>query len=115
MEMDSEKIEDTALEPLFQAGKARAPKPTDAFLARLSADADAALRQPLATVPISRPSLFCRFKTVFAASGLSGAAALGVWIGFAMPELVTTVSPLSEEVAGLSVFLPGADLSVFIE
>lgn len=115
--MDSKKTEDRMLDALFEAGKAEAPRPTDAFLARLAAEADEALPRPHA-VPAVRPpqvSLFTRFTALFAASGLSGAAALGVWIGFVMPDLVTSVSPLSEEVSGLTVFLPGADLSVLIE
>ncbi len=116
-DMDDKQTEDPALEALFEAGRAQTAQPSDAFLARLAADADAALPQPETAPPSAPPqvSILSRFKTLFAASGLSGAAALGVWIGFAMPDIVTTVSPLSEETTELSAFLPGADLSVFIE
>jgi hypothetical protein len=114
--MDNDKLDDAALEALFVAGKAASPAPSPDFMARLSADAAAATPrpQPLAT-PAPRPSPFTRFKGLFAASGLSGAAALGVWIGFVMPDLVTTVSPVTEDVAGLTMFLPGADLSLLSE
>lgn len=115
-DMDNEKLDDDALDALFAAGKARPPEASPAFLARLQANAAAATPRPapIAT-PAPYPSLFTRFKGLFAASGLSGAAALGVWIGFVMPDLVTTVSPVSEDVAGLTVFLPGADLSLLSE
>ena len=115
--MNSRKTDDPVLDVMFEAGKAATPQPSDTFMARLAADADAALPQPeTATTPArSAPNLLKRFKGLFAASGLSGAAALGVWIGFAMPDIVTTVAPLAQETDGLTVFLPGADLSVFGE
>ena len=115
-DMDNEKLDDDALDALFAAGKAQTPEATPAFLARLNADAAAAMPRPAPrAVPSGAPSLFTRFKGLFAASGLSGAAALGVWIGFVMPDLVPTVSPVSEDVAGLTMFLPGADLSMLSE
>lgn len=115
--MNSRKTDDPVLDALFEAGKAATPQPSDAFMARLAADADAALPQPKTATPPARSgsTFLTRFKGFFAASGLSGAAALGVWIGFAMPDIVTTVAPLAQETDGLTVFLPGADLSVFIE
>ena len=84
-DMDNEKLDDDALDALFAAGKAQTPEATPAFLARLNADAAAAMPRPAPlAVPSGAPSLFTRFKGLFAASGLSGAAALGVWIGFVM-------------------------------
>ncbi len=114
--MDSDKEDDIALDALFAAAKSETPKASEDFLARLKADAMATTPQPapLAAEP-TPPSLFDRLKGWFAVSGLSGAAALGVWIGFVMPEVVTTVSPLSEDVIELSAYLPGADLSVLSE
>jgi hypothetical protein len=114
--MDSDKTDDAALEALFSAGAANPAKPADEFLARLAADADAALPEPPG--PARKPSggsLLGGLSGLFAASGLSGAAALGVWIGFVMPDLVSDVSLLGEETAGISAFLPDADLSVFSE
>lgn len=116
-DMDDRNTDDAMLDALFEAGKAHAPQPSDAFLARLAADAETAVPKPqsqMVETPL-QPSLFARFKGVLAASGLSGAAAVGVWIGFVMPDLITSVSPLTEDTAALSVFLPGADLSVLSE
>ncbi len=114
--MNSDKEDDIALDALFAAAKSDPPRASEDFLARLNADAAATTPRPesLAREPTA-PSLFDRFKGWFAVSGLSGAAALGVWIGFVMPEVVTTVSPLSEDVIELSAYLPGADLSVLSE
>lgn len=115
--MNSRKTHDPVLDALFEAGRAETPPPSDAFMARLAADADAALpRAGTVTAPgRNAPTMLTRFKGFFAASGLSGAAALGVWIGFAMPDIVTMVAPLAQETDGLTMFLPGADLSVFSE
>lgn len=116
MDMDKDKLDEDALEALFSAAQATTPQPSSEFMARLSVDAARAAPAARALAsPSPTPTLFSRFKGLFAASGLSGAAALGVWIGFVMPEIVTTVSPLSEDAAGLTVFLPGADLSVLSE
>lgn len=112
--MDRDK-DDTALDALFDAGRARELKPSDDFLARLQADADASLPTPVQVQPVRRP-LLSRFAGLFAASGLSGAAALGVWIGFAMPEMLNldTFVTTTEDV-GLYAFLPGADLTALGE
>ncbi len=112
--MDSEKKDDIALDALFAAAKSEPPQASDDFLARLRVDAQSATPRPAQRAPTA-PSLTERFKGWFAFSGLSGAAALGVWIGFVMPEVVTTVSPISEDVIELSAYLPGADLSVLSE
>lgn len=114
--MDSDRLDDAALDALFAAAKTEAPTPSDDFLARLNADALAATPASASIAsPKNAPSLFEKFKAVFAVSGLSGAAALGVWIGFVMPDVVTTFSPVSEDVIELSAYLPGADLSVLSE
>ena len=108
--------EDRLLDTFFDAAKAHTPAPSEAFLARLSADAETAV--PKTEVKRLQPqnaSVFERFKGLFAVSGLSSAAALGLWIGFVAPDIFTTVAPLSEDVAALSAFLPGSDLSVLSE
>ena len=113
--MDKKNQDDAALEALFAAAADHAPEPTDAFMAKLEAEAlDAMPSQPPVPTP-PRPALWGTLKGLFAASGLSGAAVLGVWIGFVMPDIVSTVSPLAEETASLSAFLPGADLAEFSE
>lgn len=114
MTMDSDKDE-AALEALFDAGRARPARPSADFLARLHADADDALPQPVRRAP-ARPPLMSRLGGLFAASGLSGAAALGVWIGFAMPETLNLDLFVSTtEDVGLYAFLPGADLTALSE
>lgn len=111
--MVDDRKDDDALEAMFSASRAQPPVMSDDFLARLTADADAAVPQPTpiakpATKPNAKP-LFGDLKAWFAASGLSGAAVLGMWIGFVMPEMVNTIA-VSDDVALYS-FLPGADLS----
>ncbi len=100
--------EDTALEPLFAAGRSERPSPTGEFLERLSASADAAVARP---VPAARPaSRLAWLGRAFAASGLSAAAALGVWIGFVMPEAIDALTLGGDDTVALATFLPGTDL-----
>lgn len=116
MTMDKERNDDPVLDTLFEAGKAEAPVPSADFMARLLTDAEASVPQTeYVSKSVPTPSVFMRFKGLFAASGLSSAAALGLWIGFIAPDVVTAVSPLTDDVASLSVFLPGSDLSVLSE
>jgi hypothetical protein len=116
MDMDRDKSDDTMLEGFFEAARANPPAPDDAFMARLMADAETAVpATPKIAPEQSRRDPLARLKALFAASGLSGAAALGVWIGFAMPDLVTTVSPATDDVASISSFLAGADLAALSE
>ncbi len=119
--MTIKQSEDQALDVLFEAAKNKSPTPSDAFLARLANDADtmvpdvgpgALARQ---SAPPEKTRVFASLKTLFTASGLSGAAALGVWIGLVMPDIVTTLSPLPGDAVALSAFLPGADLSSLSE
>jgi hypothetical protein len=118
------KLNDEAmLDAFLESATRNPPKPDGAFLARLTDDM-------MANVPdISKPErspvrsgtfgsdLFRKFQAIFAASGLTGAAALGVWIGFAMPETLDMLNPEYEaaDSFGIGVFLPAADLSVLAE
>ncbi|MCV6593202.1 MAG: hypothetical protein OIF48_09650 [Silicimonas sp.] len=111
--MTRDQRDDAALEALFDAGR-DGPAVTDDFMARLAADMENALPQPDLPTPVKPPRRNW-LAGVFAASGLSGAALAGVWIGFAMPQ---TLEFTTETEAGfeLSYLLPGADLgSVFDE
>lgn len=111
---------DAALDALFEAARQDAPTPRPDFMARLHADADAALPSP-APAPRSTPTtpgLLSRLGGYFAVSGLTGAAALGVWIGFVMPDLIDsafTATAGNDEPLSLSAFLPGADLTLLTE
>lgn len=116
MTMDNDRDEDPVLNALFDAGRSLPPEPSAAFLARLASDADTAVPQPVARrMPGREPHVFERFAALFAASGLTSAAAVGLWIGFVSPEVIIPASPLAEEVTALSAFLPGSDLSVLSE
>lgn len=107
--------DDEKLEALFDSARRNAPAMDPAFLERLASDMEATLPQPQAK-PVrtsSQTTFFQRFRGYFAASGLTGAAALGIWIGFVMPE---TLNSLAEgydttEAVGIGAFLPYADLT----
>lgn len=113
---DGKRNDDAALEMLFEAGRSHAPVPDNSFLSRIAADAEHAVPQAQES-KFTQPDVhfFARFKGLFAASGLSGIAALGLWVGFIMPDIVTDMSLLSESGTTLSAFLPGSDLSVLSE
>lgn len=113
--MDSNKTEDTALESLFDVARSNQPEPGPDFLARLNADAVAAVPRPVPVKKTREVSIFSRLKTLFAASGLSGAAALGIWIGFVMPDLVAPFSMVTEDTTGITAFMSDADFSVLSE
>ncbi len=100
--------DDIALETLFAAGRSERPLPSGEFLERVVASADAGAARP---APAARPVVrFAWLGRVFAASGLSGAAALGVWIGFVMPEAMDALTLGGDETVALATFLPGTDL-----
>ena len=105
---------DAELEAMFAAARSTSPKPSDDFVARLAQDMERALpRQHSAPIAVEGPTLLARLQKYFAASGLAGAAALGVWIGFVMPETLNTFADgfASEEAFDLEAFLPGTGLS----
>jgi len=115
--MDREKSDDLALDALFGAARDATPDPSVGFLSRLEADADMLLPRQTQPIQVVRTPLMTRLGGLFVATGLSGAAALGVWIGFAMPDLLnldTFVSTVDESV-GLYAFLPGADVTALGE
>ena len=115
--MDRDKSDDIALDALFGAAREARPEPSSEFLARLEADADAALPVPPRPRPVAHAPLMARLGGIIAASGLSGAAALGVWIGFAMPDALNldTFMVSTEDSVGLYAFLPGADVTALGE
>lgn len=104
--------DDIALETLFAAGRSERPLPSGEFLDRIAASADAGAARP---APATRPVLrLARLGRVFAASGLSGAAALGVWIGFVMPEALDALTLGGDDTVALATFLPGTDLEAIL-
>jgi hypothetical protein len=117
LKMDSDPKQDQAIEALFQAAKDRPAVPSADFMARLSSAADAAAPKPVPPSSTPAPSLLAGLSGLFAASGLTGAAILGVWIGFVMPETLNTLVDgfSADETISLSAFLPGADLAALSE
>lgn len=106
--------DDIALETLFAAGRSERPVPSGEFLERLAASADAGAARP-APAPAARPVLrLAWLGRAFAASGLSGAAALGVWIGFVMPETIDALTLEGDDTVALATFLPGTDLEAIL-
>lgn len=119
MDNDRDHQDDTGLEALLAAARRAEPVPDADFLSRLEADMEDSLPGPAPASPTGyEPGGFlARFRTIFAASGLTGAAALGVWIGFVMPDtlnaLVTGFD--TAEASGIGAFLPHADLAALQE
>ena len=101
------------LDTLFDDARRNAPSPDADFLARLTADMEANIPTPVVRSAPSKPDLLHRFRTLFAASGLTGAAVLGVWIGFVMPDFLNNMATGFDttEAYGLGTFLPSADLA----
>lgn len=102
------------IDAMFASAAQSPPRPNPAFMARLHSDMVVHLPQPdsknYAAPP--RRRFLERLPAVFAASGLTGAAALGVWIGFVMPETLTALAGQDFETDsyGIGAFLPSADL-----
>lgn len=112
MKMVENTKDDVALDALFAAARNTPPEVSDDFLARLNADADGALPTPKTkTSDTAPPAWFGNLKGWFAASGLSGAAVFGLWIGFVMPETITNLTATTDDTFELYTFLPGADLT----
>lgn len=110
--MDKDRQDDAALEALFAAARTDPPEASDDFLAKLTADAEGAVSTAkTATSPLMPSPFLGGIKGLFAASGLSGAAVLGVWIGFVMPETIGEWTTTTDETVALYTFLPGADLT----
>ena len=110
--MDNNLKTDQALDALFDAAKENAPGPEADFMARLQRDMGQALPEAPAPKPTRATPLLTRLGGLFAASGLTGAAALGVWIGFVMPETLNTLADgfAADQTVSLNSLLPGADL-----
>lgn len=112
-------MDDKALNALFDSARRAAPEPDAGFLARLADDMDASL--PIAPKPTPRrpaeSGFLTRFRGIFAASGLTGAAALGVWIGFVMPDTLNALATGYDaaDASGIGAFLPYTDITALAE
>ena len=110
---DHKTEDDLALNQLFEAAKNSAPEPTPAFMAQLSNDMESALPKPSEKTLSPEISAFGWLSRLFAAASLSGAAALGVWLGFLMPDLLTDPSLIfaTDTTIAFTDFLPAANLA----
>jgi hypothetical protein len=110
--MDNDPKQENALNALLDATKAGAPSPSADFMARLQGDMEQAVPRPPTRAAASAPTLLSRLGGLFAASGLTGAAMLGVWIGFVMPETLNMLADgfSTDQTVSLDSLLPGADL-----
>ncbi|MBT8458794.1 MAG: hypothetical protein KJN60_03900 [Boseongicola sp.] len=110
---------DQAMEALFQSTRDEAPELSPDFLARLTADADAAIgAQRKAPVSQVETSLWSRIAgALFPVSGLAAATLAGVWIGFQVPstEFTDGLAFTDSTDFDVSAFLPAAALSGFSE
>ncbi len=106
------------LDALFDSARRKSAMPDAEFLALLSRDMEASVPAVTSAPAGKRGAGFLsRFRGAFAASGLTGAAALGVWIGFVMPEVLNDLADFREVSDGFAIgtFLPSADLAALSE
>ena len=95
---------DDMLDDLFAQARGAAPAPSDALMARVIADAEAAQPRPVA-VSVARPGFVARILDVIggwpAVSGLAMATVAGVWVGVAPPASVQdmTAAMMGDEVS----------------
>lgn len=104
-ERDRPTITDTALDTMFEAGRAQAPEPSAALLARVMEDAmaEAEARRARASAPVSRRRRSGRLGMLGglvaalggwpSMAGLATAGVVGIWLGYAAPaglDAVTT-------------------------
>lgn len=107
-----------ALDRLFEAARDAVPEPTPDFMARLAADADnEAPKFKWAAPTVAEPSFYTRASRWLTAAGLTGSAALGVWIGVASTDLLNELIyfDAAADDLTLSDFLPAADLASMAE
>lgn len=107
---------DLELDAFFRAARDDSPMPSGDFMARLEADAVAAvpvrLRETVVTIPLWR-QLLQAIGGLPGAAGLAAACAAGIWIGVAPPQ---SLSELWSQSAGLESYevdpLSGFDLAM---
>lgn len=103
-------MQDHDLDDLFAQAQADVPQPSADLLARVMADATAALPRIAPPLPAKTPrtgffaALLARVGGAGALAGLATATLAGVWLGFAQPGPVLSLSEgvllLSEGVLG---------------
>jgi len=93
---ETDRRQEAALAPFFEAARAQAPEPSPDLLARVLADAEAAQAQPVARRPVPRSGLWTRIAQGLGGwpglTGLGAAALAGLWIGLAMPATLPGIT-----------------------
>lgn len=107
------------LEELFASARRDSNAPNPRFMHSLNADMERWVpRRSESGAPFEyhRPILTPLWRYV-TASGLVGAAALGVWIGLLIPDTLNDAAEgyLASETFGIEAFLPYADLTALTE
>lgn len=95
---DRTMLSDNALEEIFAAGRDATPAPSEALMARIMADADGEIAARAPVAPVRRPGLSLWGRIVSglggwpAVAGMVTATVAGIWIGFASPDQLNTLS-----------------------
>lgn len=93
---DKDHLDDAGLEAFFDAGRKASPVPSEALMTAILQDAAAQMPGPAATVPTRRRSfwqdLVAQIGGWPALAGMATATVAGVWIGFAAPVQLETLS-----------------------
>lgn len=92
--MTKRDLSQAELDALFTAQRSDVPPPSEAFLARIAADAATASAQMAAPPKPARDTsqggagLWAWLSGAFAPSGLVAASLLGLWVGIAPPQSI---------------------------
>ena len=94
---ETDLLDDAQLEAFFEAGREDVPELSDSFMAALLQDADLAQPQPAALAPprVKRSlwqDIIAQIGGWPALAGMATATVAGVWIGFAAPDQLETLS-----------------------
>lgn len=95
----TDRDDDKMLESLFEAGRAEAPVPSQELMARILADAQANMPAPAPIARAARPARRGLLAGLLAAVGgwpsvatMATATVAGIWLGFAQPDTLNTLS-----------------------
>ena len=110
--VDQNNKDDLALDQIFAEARSNSPELAPDFLARLAQDMDASIPEPIQPVRSAQDQSISWLPRLFAAASLSGAAVLGVWIGFLSPDLLTDPGAVfaPDTTIAFADFLPAANL-----
>ncbi len=94
---DHDRLTDSELDALFDAGRDAAPVPSEALMVRIMADAEAEItRREGPRAPARRRGPFAGFLAGLggwpALAGLATATVAGVWLGFSAPDSLNSLA-----------------------